>query len=155
MTSSLADLLTGADRAAASGDLATAQKLLKQAASASPEDMQLLMKLAAVSKAAGQPREALAAVHQALVLEPLDFVALVLRASLLDALGEVTGEAWSNALARRPGGELPPPAMELMTPAANAAAIIMSVLGRDIDWWLRVQAFSLPLLSATTRKVEL
>jgi hypothetical protein len=28
---------------------------------------------------------------------------------------------------------VPPPAMELITPAAKAAAIIMSMLGRDID----------------------
>lgn len=109
MTGRSADLLADADRAAASGDLATAQKLLKRASTDAPADVQLLMKLAAVSKAAGQPREALAAVHQALAREPLDFVALVLRASLLDGLGEESGEAWSNALARRPNGELPPP----------------------------------------------
>jgi aspartyl/asparaginyl beta-hydroxylase (cupin superfamily) len=111
MTGNSANLLADADRAAASGDLATAQRLLKQAATDAPADMQLLMKLAAVSKAAGQPREALAAVHQALAQEPLDFVALVLRASLLDALEEDAGEAWSNALARRPSGDLPPPLM--------------------------------------------
>ncbi len=110
MTGNSADLLANADRAAASGDLAEAQKLLKQAAASAPEDVQLLLKLAAVSKAAGQPRAALAAVHQALTQSPLDFVALVLRATLLDALGDAeAGEAWSNALAQRPAGELPPP----------------------------------------------
>jgi aspartyl/asparaginyl beta-hydroxylase (cupin superfamily) len=110
MIANSADLLANADRAAASGDLAQALKLLKQAAAGAPEDMQLLLKLAAVSKAAGQPRAALAAVHQALTLSPLDFVALVLRASLLDALGDAeAGEAWSNALAQRPAGELAPP----------------------------------------------
>jgi len=98
-----------AERAAASGDLARAQTLLKQAAADAPEDVQLLLKLAAISKAAGQPRAALAVVHQALAQEPLDFVALMLRASLLDALGEDAGEAWSNALARLPAGDLPPP----------------------------------------------
>ena len=105
-----ADLLANADRAAASGDLAQAQKLLKQAVAGAPDDVQLLLKLAAVSKAAGQPRAALAAVHQALTQSPLDFVALVLRASLLDALGDAeAGEAWNNALAQRPTGGLPPP----------------------------------------------
>ena len=97
-----------ADRAAAGGDLAQAQKLLARAAAEAPEDLQLLLKLAAVSRAAGQPREALAVVHQALAQSPLDFVALMLRASLLDALGEESGEAWDNALAQRPAGELPP-----------------------------------------------
>ena len=98
-----------AERAAASGDLAGAQALLQQAAAEAPDDVQLLLKLAAVSRAAGKPRDALAAVHQALALEPLDFVALMLKASLLDALGVDSGEAWSNALARRPDGDLPPP----------------------------------------------
>jgi aspartyl/asparaginyl beta-hydroxylase (cupin superfamily) len=102
-------IITEAERAAASGDLARAQTLLEQAATDAPEDVQLLLKLAAVSKAAGQPRAALAVVHQALTQEPLDFVALMLRASLLDALGEDAGEAWSNALARLPAGDLPAP----------------------------------------------
>src|SRR6185503_7174065 len=43
-----ADLLANADRAAASGDLAQAQKLLKQAVAGAPDDVQLLLKLAAV-----------------------------------------------------------------------------------------------------------
>jgi len=101
--------ITEAERAAASGDLARAQTLLEQAATDAPEDVQLLLKLAAVSKAAGEPRAALAVVHQALAQEPLNFVALMLRASLLDALGEDSGEAWSNALTRRPAGDLPAP----------------------------------------------
>jgi aspartyl/asparaginyl beta-hydroxylase (cupin superfamily) len=49
-------------------------------------------------------------VERALAQQPLDFVALVLRATLLDALGEAeAGEAWSHALAQRPAGELPAP----------------------------------------------
>lgn len=97
-----------ADRAAAAGDLAHAHEVLKKAAADAPEDLQLQLKLAAVSRAAGKPREALAAVHRALAQSPLDFVALVLRASLLDALGEESGEAWDHALAQRPPGDLPP-----------------------------------------------
>ena len=114
-----------ADRAAARGDLAEAQRLLAQAATDAPRDMQLLLKLAAVSRAAGKPREALAAVHKALEQSPLDFVALVLRASLLDALGEDSGEAWDNALARRPDGDLP---------AAIASAVATGEARRDA--WL-------------------
>src|SRR5688500_12779189 len=92
--------IAAADRAAAAGDLALAQKLLKEAAAAPGADVQLFLKLAAVSRAAGRPRDALAAVQQALGQSPLDFVALVLRATLLDALGEAeAGEAWSRALA--------------------------------------------------------
>ena len=97
-----------ADRAAAAGDFARAQKLLTEAAARPDADARLFLKLAAVSKAAGQPRAALTAVERALAQQPLDFVALVLRATLLDALGEAeAGEAWSHALAQRPAGELP------------------------------------------------
>lgn len=102
-------IIAEAERAAASGDLSRAQSLLKQAADEAPEDFQLLLKLAAVSRAAGQPRVALNVVHQALTQDPLDFVALMLKASLLDTLGVDSGEAWSNALARRPEGDLPAP----------------------------------------------
>jgi len=99
-----------ADRAAAAGDFARAQKLLTEAAAAPDADARLFLKLAAVSKAAGQPGAALTAVERALVQQPLDFVALVLRATLLDALGGAeAGEAWSHALAQRPAGELPAP----------------------------------------------
>ena len=114
-----------ADRAAARGDLAEAQRLLAQASADAPSDMQLLLKLAAVSRAAGKPREALAAVHKALEQSPLDFVALILRASLLDALAEESGEAWDNALAQRPVGQLP---------AAIAAAVATGEARRDA--WL-------------------
>ena len=103
-------IVAQADRAAASGDLALAQQLLTDAAAAPGADARLFLKLAAVNKAGGHPRAALTAVEQALAQEPLDFVALVLRATLLDALGEAeAGEAWSHALAQRPDGELPGP----------------------------------------------
>jgi aspartyl/asparaginyl beta-hydroxylase (cupin superfamily) len=118
-------VLLEADRAAAAGDLARARTLLMRAAAEAPEDFQLHLKLAAVSRAAGRPQEALTAVHKALGLFPLDFVALVLRASLLDALGEESGEAWDNALAQRPDGELP---------AAIAAAVTAGEAQRDA--WL-------------------
>ena len=101
-------IIEQADRAAASGNFAQAQNLLRQAANDTPGDFQLLLKLAAVSRAAGQPAAALAAVHEALALSPLDFVALTLRASVIETLGLDSGEAWSNALAQKPAGELPP-----------------------------------------------
>jgi aspartyl/asparaginyl beta-hydroxylase (cupin superfamily) len=104
-----AALIAEADRAAASGRLAVAQSLLRQAADELPGDVQLLLKLAAVSKAAGKPRDALDAVHRALIHAPLDFIGLVLRATLLEALGDdEAAVAWRNALAQRPPGDLPP-----------------------------------------------
>ena len=99
-----------ADRAAAAGDFTRAQKLLAEAAGVPGADAPLFLKLAAASKAAGQPRAALSAVERALARQPLDFIALVLRATLLDGLGEAeAAEAWSHALAQRPAGELPAP----------------------------------------------
>ncbi|MBO9713130.1 MAG: aspartyl/asparaginyl beta-hydroxylase domain-containing protein [Sphingomonas sp.] len=67
------------------------------------------MRLAGVNRALGQPRAALDAVHRALRLQPLDFAALLLRASLLERLEPGSaGEAWGEALAQRPPGALPP-----------------------------------------------
>ena len=103
-----AALIAEADRAAAAGNLAAAESLLARAAEDRPDDVQLLLKLAALRRATGKPRLALDSVHQALARSPLDFVGLVFRASILDALGEPSaGEAWGNALAQRPKDELP------------------------------------------------
>ncbi|MDH7974314.1 aspartyl/asparaginyl beta-hydroxylase domain-containing protein [Sphingomonas sp. AR_OL41] len=97
------------DAALAARDFAAAQALLRAAVAANPQDMAMLLKLAGVCRAAGQPEEALNAVHAALALAPLDFTALLLRASLLDRLDDPrAGEAWGQALAQRPEGALPP-----------------------------------------------
>src|SRR5258706_9524426 len=101
-------LLAEADRASAARDFARAQSLFRQAAAARPDDPSILLKLAGVSRAAGQPRVALDAAHRALAIAPLDFTALLMRAKLLDGLGDVAaGEAWGHALAQKPDGELP------------------------------------------------
>jgi aspartyl/asparaginyl beta-hydroxylase (cupin superfamily) len=48
-------------------------------------------------------------VHHALEAAPRDFAALLMRASLLDSLGEASApEAWGHALANMPDRELPP-----------------------------------------------
>ncbi|MGI8931140.1 MAG: aspartyl/asparaginyl beta-hydroxylase domain-containing protein [Sphingomicrobium sp.] len=98
-----------ADRAAAAGDIARAIGLLEKAGEEAPGDPQLWLKLAALRRASGQPAKALDAVHRALALSEFDFMALVVRATLLDKLtpGQ-SGEAWAHALAQRPSGPLPP-----------------------------------------------
>jgi aspartyl/asparaginyl beta-hydroxylase (cupin superfamily) len=107
--SDAAALLAEADRASAAQQFARAQALLGEAAEAQPDDISILLKLAGVSRAAGQPRVALDAVHRALALAPLDFTALLMRASLLDRIGDAAaGEAWGHAIAQRPDGALPP-----------------------------------------------
>jgi len=115
-----AALAEQADRAAAAGDLKTAENLLLKASEASPDDFDLILKIAAVQRGTGRPQLALANVHRALSLRPLDFTALLLRAALLGQLGEPDAtEAWSNALAQRPEGELAP---ELRHVVAQAEA---------------------------------
>ena len=104
----VAELIRGADVALAGRDFGKAETLLEEAAALAPGDFSLWMRVAAVRRGAGQPAKALDAVHRALAINPRDFTALLLRASLLQKL-EVggAGEAWGHALAQKPDGELP------------------------------------------------
>lgn len=98
------------DRALARNDFPRALELLREASASSPSDIDILLKLAGVSRAAGRPREALDAVHRVLSVSPLHFTALLLRASLLQRLEHSgAGRAWGEALAQRPEGRLPAP----------------------------------------------
>lgn len=109
MTADPAVLVEEADAALGAGRLDRATELLEQAAASSAGDPAVWMRLAAVHRAGGKPRDALGAVDRALALSPLDFMALLMRASLLDRLSDPSaGEAWDNALAQQPEGELPP-----------------------------------------------
>jgi len=106
---SVVDLVAEADRAAADGDLKRAEALLVEAAKVQGDDAGLLLKLAAIQRGTGQPKIALDSVHRALAVDPRDFTALLMRASLLDRLElEEAPEAWAHALAQAPSGELPP-----------------------------------------------
>jgi aspartyl/asparaginyl beta-hydroxylase (cupin superfamily) len=101
-------LIDQAERAIRSGDLKASVRLLEEAAGLRPDDFTLWLKIAAMHRGTGKPQAALDAVHRALALSPLDFSALLMRASLLDRLGDPAApEAWGNALANKPAGELP------------------------------------------------
>lgn len=104
------DTLIGeAERALGSGDLKTASRLLEQAAAERPHDPGLWLRVAALHRGSGKPRLALKAVEAALKHAPRDFTALLMRASLIEALGDAGApEAFEQALANRPDGELPP-----------------------------------------------
>lgn len=103
-------LLAEAERAVRAGNLDGAVALLQQAAEQSTDDPEIWLKIAALNRGRGQPRPALDAVHRALSIRPLDFTALMLRASLLDSLNDPSApEAWGNALANKPAGDLLPP----------------------------------------------
>ena len=108
MKSNSRSLIEEADAATAAGNLRHAEELLLKASEAASDDVFLLLRIAALQRATGRPEVALATVHRALTLAPLDFTALLLRASLLDAMKQdEAAEAWSHALAQRPDGDLP------------------------------------------------
>ena len=103
-------LMAEAERAVAAGNLDAAIGLLQKAANQRADNVEVWLKIAALHRGSGRPGPALEAVHRALAVQPRDFTALMLRASLLDGLGDpAAGEAWGNALANKPGGELPAP----------------------------------------------
>ena len=115
-----AQLVEGADRAAAAGDLGQATSLLEQAALLRPDDPALWMRLAAMRRGVGNPSGALDAVHKALAVNPRDFTALLMRASLLQKLGYIeAGEAWGHALAQKPDGDLPEQVLPIVRQAES------------------------------------
>lgn len=108
MTDGRAALLAEADRALAAQDFARAASLFEEAAK-DGDDPSVLLRLAGAHRVLGRPRVALEAVHRALALAPLDFTALMLRANLLERIGDANaGEAWGHAIAQKPEGALPP-----------------------------------------------
>jgi len=108
-----------ADRAAARGDADTARKRLEQATLADPDRSELWLKLTAMCRAQGDLPAALAAVSGALRIEPLGFMPLLLKASLLERLGrgKEAGEVYGYALAQAPD-DIPP---HLESMAAHAS----------------------------------
>ena len=103
-----ATLVEQADAAAAAGDLRRTEALLLQAIENGTQDVSLCLKLAAIQRATGRPQVALATVHRALSISPLDFTALLFRASLLDRLSHPEAiPAWNHALAQMPR-DIPP-----------------------------------------------
>lgn len=105
-----APLLAEVDSLVRRGDLPAAAQLLEQALLAEGGTAPQWLQLAGLRRALRQPQRALAAVHQALAQVPLDFAALVMRAGLMERLGDQgAGEAWAEALAQQPPGDLPPP----------------------------------------------
>lgn len=108
MVQSAAELFAAADQAVAQRNLAAAARLLESALAQDDSGPEGWLKLAGLRRALRQPRKALDAVHGALRHSPFHFVALCLRAGLLEKLDpNQAGEAWAVALAQRPEGEVP------------------------------------------------
>ncbi len=109
LASEAAGLEVEADRAAAGGDRAGARALLVRATAADPGQAETWLKLAAMCRAEGDVNAALEAVSGALRVEPLGFVALLFKASLLEQFGRPAeaGETYGYALAQAPAA-VPP-----------------------------------------------
>ena len=88
LMASAAGLVEQADAATAAGNLQRAEELLVKASASASDDVSLYLKLAAIQRATGRSDAALATVHRALTVSPLDFTALLLRASLLDRMDQ-------------------------------------------------------------------
>lgn len=102
--------LAEAEALARKGQLAEAAKLLETALDGTLAAPGHWLQLAGLRRALRQPNRALEAVHRALTLAPLDFMALTMRASLLERTDPAAaGQAWDHALAQRPDGALAPP----------------------------------------------
>jgi aspartyl/asparaginyl beta-hydroxylase (cupin superfamily) len=116
-------LMVEADRAVQRGELHRARELLVQAVGGGGGDPTSLLKLAGLQRATGELRGALVSVERALALEPRDFTALLMRASLLQRLGHPSaGEAWTHALAQRPEGNAPPHLVAVVGEAERRSA---------------------------------
>ncbi len=114
--------LAEADRLARAGDLAAAASSLEAALTGQDCTPAQWLQLAGLRRALRQPRRALVAVEAGLELAPLDFVALAMRAVLLESLDPpASGPAWEAAMAQRPDGPLPP---AMATAIAQGEAVL-------------------------------
>jgi aspartyl/asparaginyl beta-hydroxylase (cupin superfamily) len=96
-------LIARADAAMMQRDYTQARTLLTQATQGADATPDLWLKLAAVCRANKDTLAALKAVDAALQREPLYYVALLMRGSLLEARGDaMAGEAYGHALAQLP-----------------------------------------------------
>lgn len=99
-----AQLEAAADAAAGKRQFADAATLLRQVLAQRPNHFDAWLKLSAMARAGGDLAGAREAVAGALSIRPLDFVALMLKATILHAQGEhdVAGPAYGEALAQIP-----------------------------------------------------
>lgn len=137
----MSGLVAEADRATAHGDLARAASLLEQATTDEPGNAEIWMKLAALQRHLKQPGRALQSVNRVLAIVELDFMALSLKAMLLEQLApDLAGEAWAHALAQLPPGPLPSHVEEVVARGATLR-----------DRWIDERA---KRLSEATQEVE-
>jgi aspartyl/asparaginyl beta-hydroxylase (cupin superfamily) len=109
-------LKAAADAAAARGDLAGARVLLEQAVRADAGDIGLWMSLAGCCRGLGDHEAAAAAVEGALRVDPRAFMALLMKASLIERQGHAKAAAMAFGVALTQA-----PADETLSPPIRAA----------------------------------
>jgi aspartate beta-hydroxylase len=112
----LAALKESADQALRRADPANARVLFEQATALAPGRVDIWLGLAASRRALGDPAGALEAVEGALTAEPRSFPALLMKGSLLEALGKETQAAIHYGTVVR----LAPPPAQLAGPTRAA-----------------------------------
>ena len=102
-----------ADRAAATRDFAAAERLLANVVADAPERGEAWFKLASIRRGLGDLNGALEAVSGALRLDPLAFLPLLMKATLLEQIGErdAAGELYGAVLFHAPPEDRLPPAI--------------------------------------------
>lgn len=112
-----------ADLLAARGDTQGAARLLEGCVAADPRRADTWLKLGAIRRAGGNIPAALSAIESGLAADPLHFMLLMSRASLLDAAGERDEAArfYLRALAQLPDDAAFPPVMQGVVDRARAA----------------------------------
>lgn len=140
-----------ADERAARGDLNGAERLLQLAARHGTGGAQIWVKLASIRRALGNLDGALAAIDEALRIDPLDFMALLSRGRLREARRERADAArdYLRALAQIPANEAVPAHLVAIVQHARAFgdAYRDEVEGK---WCAAIHA--MPDLDAATRQ---
>lgn len=143
-----------ADALAARGDIAGAGRLLEQCLAADPARPDSWLKLGALRRAQGNLQGALAAVRTGLERDPLHFMLLMSRGSLLDSLGETDEAAryYLRALAQLPDDAAIPPGLQAVIGRARAAGDAFR--NRTADRWSGLIADMPDLDGPTRRKLD-
>lgn len=125
-----------ADRAAAARDFATAARLLEQVAAQSHDRIDIWLKLASVRRAGGHLPSALEAANRALTVRPLDFMALLVKGTLLEKLGDevAADEMYRAAVFQAPPADrLAPGVAAQLTHAERRASAAIERQAKTLD----------------------
>ena len=125
------DTLVAAGQIAAAADLLARRLADEPALSAQPMPW---LQLGGLRRMLRQPFRALEAVERALALAPRDFMALVMRATIIERIApEKAGPAWHRALLQRPDTALPKPLADAVAAGEAAHAAWLAARAATLD----------------------